>query len=215
MVFGIFAINNFFDNIFRPSSPQTHLTIDSPNSKGESSTGQENNLGLQSYLDEACAGTATPGTITPGTPATPTSTTFEGNEDITDKLVLPNNMSGGSRKGLGHCRSASEPPFINDGKQSEVAKSGQLSEGYGSMTTQSTSSCSDAGRRYWNMRNLAPLFFFYLQLVKLCFFLIYLHLVKLCHISYSIYNNSDVKKFDFQMAMYIHMFQIQKNSNSE
>ena len=103
------------------------------------------NRGLKSYLDEASAGTATPGTITPDSPSSPTSTSFDADEDTVAKLALAESSSSvaGGGKVLGHHRSASEPPFLKDGQ------SGQLSEGYGSMTTQSTSSCSDAGRRYY------------------------------------------------------------------
>ena len=99
--------------------------------------------GLKSYLDEASAGTVTPGTITPDSPSSPTSTSFDADEDTVAKLALAESSSSlAAGKVLGHHRSASEPPFLKDGQ------SGQLSEGYGSMTTQSTSSCSDAGRRY-------------------------------------------------------------------
>ena len=128
--------------LFRPSSPQTHLVLESPNSKGESSTGQEDGRGLKSYLDEASAGAVTPGTITPDSPSSPTSTSFDVGEDTVAKLALAKSSSSVAGKVQGHHRSASEPPFLKDGQ------SGQLSEGYGSMTTQSTSSCSDAGRRY-------------------------------------------------------------------
>ena len=131
---------------FRPISPQKpSSTSDDQYSKGEGmlDSSQKDGLGLTSYLDEASAGTATPGTVTPDTPSSPTSLTPDGEEDTEAKLDLAEGSSSDKGKVLGHHRSASEPPFVKDGNQG-----GQMSEGYGSMTTQSTSSCSDAGRRY-------------------------------------------------------------------
>mgnify|MGYP002803527463 FL=1 len=141
------------DPLFKlPCSPQAQLTIESPNSKGESFSGQEDGLGL--VLSEASAGTATPGTITPETPSSPTSLSPHGDEDSDAKLDLAEGASGVSGKVLGHHRSASEPPFLKDVPQINP----QLSEGYGSMTTQSTSSCSDAGRRFNSIERSASKF---------------------------------------------------------
>jgi hypothetical protein len=66
----------------------------------------------------------------------------DGDEDTFAKLDSAEGSSVVPGKVLGHHRSASEPPFLKD-----LPQIGHLSEGYGSMTTQSTSSCSDAGRR--------------------------------------------------------------------
>jgi hypothetical protein len=127
-------------SLFSPNSPQTQVSVESPNSKGESSEGKADGRGL--VVRETSAGTVTPGTITPDTPTSPMSASHDGEEDTVAKLALAEGSSSVVGKVLGHHRSASEPPFLRDGHQS-----GQLSEGYGSMTTQSTSSCSDAGRR--------------------------------------------------------------------
>lgn len=79
----------------------------------------------------------------PNTSRSMITASHDGDEDTVAKLALANSMSGVTGKMLGHHRSASEPPFVRDAHQT-----GQLSEGYGSMTTQSASSSSDAGRRY-------------------------------------------------------------------
>ncbi|CAB3993361.1 Hypothetical predicted protein [Paramuricea clavata] len=135
------------DPLFKlPNSPQAQVSVESPNCKGESSKGKKDDRGL----DETSAGTVTVGTITPDTPTSPMSASPDGEEDTVAKLALAEGSSGLVGKVLGHHRSASEPPFLRDGHQS-----GQLSEGYGSMTTQSTSSCSDAGRRFNSIERTA------------------------------------------------------------
>ena len=132
-----------FSNLsLRPSSPQTKLPLESPNSKGSSSPAGSGGfvIGLTGF-GGASAGTSTPDS---GSAATPTSPTTEPStdDDTLSKLALGTSVKsepGQVTHILGHHRSSSEPPIL---KKLNGQPSGQLSEasGYGSMTTQSTSS---------------------------------------------------------------------------
>lgn len=134
-------------HVFRPTVQNPHSTLESPSSKGEPSCGQEDGLGLPSNnLDEHGAGAVTSGSGTPSSQSSHASTSLDGDNQTITKLALAEGSNIVTGKALGHHRSASEPPLTKD-----VLQTGQLSEGYGSMTTQSTSSSSDAGRR-WDLK---------------------------------------------------------------
>ena len=127
---------------FRPYPSQTKPSSESPNAKGMPPPAGPGGLLISLTDFHGDSASTTPDT---GSPLTPTSPPSEPDEDTISKLAL--DKCEPAVHTPGHHRSSSEPPFL---KKLNGLQSGQLSEasGYGSMTTQSTSSCSDAGRRY-------------------------------------------------------------------